>query len=158
MPTTRNDKETNKIGHYVVDELLVEQSVSAIYLAHHENEDSPVFLVTLQPDAAKTGDLADRFQRRAETLAQLEGEALLPLLDHGAFRKRPYATMAYIPGQFLSEQLETVETENPLSNDKAKDKDIESLKLVKQIANVLLATHSTGLFHHDLRPGKYLPR
>lgn len=151
MPTTRNNKESKKIGEYVLDKLLVEQAVSAIYLAHHEKEeDKPVFLVTLQPDAAKTSDLANRFQRRAKTLAQLEDEALLPLLDHGESRKRPYATMAYVPGQFLSERLEAETTASSSPNDKTKD--VESLKLVKQLAAVLLATHPTGLFHHDLRP------
>ena len=149
MPSKRNQKDSdNKISHYLLDELLVEQTVSAIYRAQDEKADNPVFLVTLQPDVAKSGDLTDRFQRRAETLAQLEHETILPLLDYGIDGKRPYAVMAYIPGQFLAERLEAAIPPEP--NDKAKV--IESLKLVNCIAAGLSVAHPTGLIHHDLRP------
>ncbi len=146
--TSRSNKgnNDNKIKQYVLDELLVEHSVSAIYRARHEKTDQPVFLVTLQADAAKSGDLADRFQRRAETLAQLEDETFLPLLDFGTVGKRPFAVMAYVPGQFLAERLESAE--------KPRDKTqiIAALTLVRQLSQILTVAHPSGLIHHDLRP------
>lgn len=149
MPSTQNKPENdNKIGHYMLKELLVEQAVSGIYLAQDEKTEDLVFLLTLQPDAARTSDLAERFRRRAETLAQLEHETILPLLDHGVDGKRPYAVMAYRSGQFLAEYLETASRPDP--NDKAKI--TEALQLVKRIAAGLAVTHPAGLIHHDLRP------
>ncbi len=149
MPSSQNKPENdNKISHYVLKDLLVEQAVSGIYLAHDEKTDKSVFLLTLQPDAVRSGDLADRFRRRAETLAQLEHEAILPLLDYGMDGKRPYAVMAHFPGQFLAEQLKSAAPPEPGN----KAKVITSLNLVKRLAEGLAVSHPTGIIHHDLRP------
>ena len=132
----------------MLNELLVEQAVSSVYLAQDKKTDKPVFLITLQPDAVRSSDLADRFRRRAETLAQLEHDVIPPLLDYGMDGKRPYAIMAHLPGQFLAERLESSPKPDP--QDKAKI--VESLKLVKQLAEAVAITHPAGLIHHDLRP------
>lgn len=149
MPATQNKTDDdNKIGHYKLTNLLVEQAVSGIYLAQDEKTESQVFLVTLQPAAVRAGDLADRFRRRAETLAQLKHDIIPPLLDFGVDGKRPYAVMAQFPGQFLAEALE--KSPKPDPQDKAKI--VESLTLVKQLAAGLAISHPAGLIHHDLRP------
>lgn len=149
MPSTNNKNENaHKISRYLLNSLLVEQAVSAIYLAKDEKSDDTVFLVTLQPEAIKSSDLADRFLRRAETLAQLEHETILPVLDHGLDGKRPYVVMAYLPGQFLAEHLLTSAKPDPTD----KTAVINSLQLVKQLAAGLAVAHPAGLIHHDLRP------
>ena len=148
MPSTQNKTENDKISHYNLNELLLEQAGSSIYLAQDEKTENLVFLVTLQPDAIRSGDLADRFRRRAETLAQLEHDVIPPLLDFGIDGKRPYAVMAHIPGQFLAGHLENSAKPDP----QEKAKIIESLQLVKQLAGGLAVSHPAGLIHHDLRP------
>ncbi len=149
MPSTqKKSDDDNKIGHYKLTKLLVEQTVSGIYLAQDEKTESQVFLVTLQLDASRSGDLADRFRRRAETLAQLDHDVLPPLLDFGMDGKRPYAVMAHFSGQFLAESLENSPKPDP--QDKAKI--VEFLTLVKQLAAGLAISHPAGLIHHDLRP------
>jgi serine/threonine protein kinase len=151
MPSAGSKSENNKkIAHYRLDQLLVEQTVAAIYLAHDEKDDQSVFLVTLQANAAKSGDLVQRFQRRAETVAQLEHETLLPLLDYGLDDKRPFAVMAHLPGQFLATQLENPTANSDDSSDKSET--VAALKLVRQLASGLSVAHPTGLIHHDLRP------
>ncbi len=148
MPSTQNKAENDKIGHYILLELLVEQSISGIYLARDEKTVNLVFLITLQSDAMRSGDIADRFRRRAETLAQLEHDVILPLLDFGVDGKRPYAVMAHIPGQFLAEHLENSAKPDP----QEKAKVIASLQLIKQLAGGLAVSHPAGLIHHDLHP------
>jgi serine/threonine protein kinase len=151
MASTRSNKANeNKISHYVLEELLVEQATSAIYLAQDSKSNETVLLVTLQPDAAKSSDLAERFQRRAETLAQLTHETFLPLTDFGMDGKRPYAVMPHRAGQFLSEKLEASPPHKEDDTDKSKI--IASLQLVKQIASGLSLAHPSGLIHHDLCP------
>lgn len=140
--------ENDKIGHYRLDELLVEQAVSGIYLAQDEETENLVFLVTLQPDAMRSTDLADRFRRRAETLAQLEHEAILPLLDFGVDGKRPYAVMAHRPGTFFANHLEN----RPKPDPQNKEKIVESLTIAKKLAGGLNTSHPAGIIHHDLRP------
>lgn len=148
MASTRNRKENEtQIGPYTLDGLLVEQAYSAIYLAHHAQNNQRLFLVTLQPEAVKTGDLADRFQRRAKTVAQLKHPMLLPLQDFGVDGKRPYAVMPYRAGQFLAEKLAET-TAIPTE----KSEIIANLELVKKLATGLAITHPAGLIHHDLRP------
>ncbi|MAT98162.1 MAG: hypothetical protein CL608_13540 [Anaerolineaceae bacterium] len=148
MPSTQDKAENDKISHYRLNELLVEQAVSSIYLAQDEETENLVFLVTLQPDAMRSTDLADRFRRRAETVAQLAHNVIPPLLDFGVDGKRPYAVMAHRPGQFLAERL----ANNPKPDPQDKTKVIESLTLVRQLAGGLTISHPAGLIHHDLRP------
>ncbi|WP_420644123.1 serine/threonine protein kinase [Candidatus Leptofilum sp.] len=151
MASSRNKKANdNHISHYVLDELLVEQAASAIYLAKNTKTDDAVFLVTLQPEAARATDLSERFQRRAETISQLAHDTLLPLQDFGVDGKRPFAVMPYHTGQFLSEKLD--DTPPPPENTTDKAEIVAALELVKKLALGLSVAHPTGLIHHDLRP------
>lgn len=149
MASIKSKKDNdNTISHYQLIDPLVVQTISAIYLAQDEKTDSKVFLVTLQPEAARSSDLVERFQRRAETLSQLDHPLFPPLLDFGVDGKRPYAVMAHVAGDFLAAQLEN--SAPPPPDDKAKI--IEALNLVKQIAAGFAVSHPNGLIHHDLRP------
>ena len=150
MPSTQNAQANDdKISHYQLKKLLVAQTASAIYLAEDEQWQKDVFLVTLQPEAVESADLAERFKRRVETLAQLDHEIIPALLDHGIDRsKRPYAIMAYQPGQFLAEQLANRAAASPDDTTQI----VAALTLVKQLASGLAVSHPSGLIHHDLRP------
>lgn len=148
MASTHNKQESdNQISHYTLNDLLIEQQVSAVYLAQDGKNGDAVFLLTLQPEAAKSNDLSERFLRRAETLSQLQHESILPLLDYGQDGKRPYAIMPYCSGQFLAAKL--ADSPNP---PEGKTEVITNLNLVKQLAGGLSVTHPNGLIHHDLRP------
>lgn len=150
MASTRKKANDNQIKQFVLEALLVEQAASAIFLAKDTKTNELHFLVTLQPEAAKSNDLSERFLRRAETVSQLEHETLLPLQDFGVDGKRPYAVMPYREGQFLSKKL--ADAPPPPKNDPNKAEIIAELELVNQIAQGLHIAHPTGLIHHDLRP------
>lgn len=148
MASTRNRKSNDsQIGPYTLDDLLLEQPFSAIYLAQHDKTNKPVFLVTMQPEAAKSGDVVERFLRRAETLSQLNHPFLLPLEEYGVDGKRPFAIMPHRTGQFLAEKLAE---DSIVPTDKADV--IANLELVKRLATGLAIAHPAGLIHHDLRP------
>ncbi len=148
MPSVQNkNSNLNQISHYSLQEQLVEQAVSAIYRATDEKTGKPVFLVTLRPEAV-TGDLPDRFLRRAETVAQLAHENILPVVDYGTAEKRPYAIFPYQEGQFLANHPLFLATPDPTDQSHVR----RSIELVQQIAAGLATAHPTGLFHHDLRP------
>lgn len=149
MASTRNQKTDNQISHYLLEEVLVQQAATCIFLAQDTQANKSVFLVTLQQEATKTADLAERFLRRADTLSQLQDEALLPVIDFGSDGKRPYAVLPFHSGQFLAEKMEKM----PPPPEKTDQTDsITKLTLVKQIAESLRISHPAGLFHHDLRP------
>lgn len=148
MPPVQNKKsDLNQISHYSLQEQLVEQAVSAIYRAKDEKTGSTVFLVTLRPEAV-TGDLPDRFLRRAETAAQLEHKNILPLLEYGTAEKRPFATFPYQPGEFLANHPDFQAEPTPDN----KSQVIKAIELVAQLAAALAVAHPTGLIHHNLRP------
>ena len=148
MPPVKNKKsDLNQISHYSLQEVLVEQPFTVIYRATDEKTGKTVFLVTLRPEAV-TGDLPDRFLRRAETAAQLAHENILPISDHGTAEKRPYAVFPYHEGQFLADHPLLTATPDPANHDHV----LRAIELVKQLAAGLAAAHPTGLFHHDLRP------
>ncbi|MCA9917473.1 MAG: protein kinase [Anaerolineales bacterium] len=142
---TTND---NQISRYAIEKLFAENATSAIYLAKDTQTGDSVFLVTLPFEIAKSSEAIERFLRRAETVAQLKHDTLLPISDYGLDGKRPFAIMPYRPGRFLSAKL-AAKTE-PAANNKATV--IANLALVKQIAEGLVLAHPAGLFHHDLRP------
>jgi serine/threonine protein kinase len=148
MPPVKNKKsDLNQISHYSLQAQLVDQAISTIYQATDENTGKPVFLVTLRPEAV-TGDLPDRFLRRAETAAQLTHETILPVIEHGMVEKRPYAILPFQVGHFLAEHPLFAAAPDPADRNHV----LRAIELVKQLAAGLAAAHPTGLFHHDLRP------
>ena len=86
-----------------------------------------------------------RFKREAETIAQLDHPAIVPVYDFGEEDGQPYLVMRYMPGGSLADRLKA----GPLSL-------AEAARLFQRLAPALDEAHAAGIIHRDLKPGNIL--
>ncbi len=86
-----------------------------------------------------------RFAREAETIAQLEHPAIVPVYDFGEENGQPYLVMRMMPGGSLADRLQ----EGPVAVQ-------ETARILDRIGSALDRAHDAGIIHRDLKPGNIL--
>lgn len=87
-----------------------------------------------------------RFAREIEAIRRLQHPGIVPLLDHGEERGRPYLVMRYVRGQ-TCESLGA--RERSLSPSRAAE-------LLVEVARAIHFAHGEGVLHRDLKPANVL--
>lgn len=153
MARDREELSGQQIGNYEVVSHIAARKASDLFLARDVKLERLVFLEVLRVTANEDLDLVDRFGRRMETVAQLKDPHIAAISDIDYTDDGyPYAVIEHFPGVSLAEKLAGLKRENrtlPV---------IESLELMKQIAQGLGVAHSADLIHHDLRPENLMIR
>jgi hypothetical protein len=90
-----------------------------------------------------SGEAAERFDREANTLADLQHPAIVRFLDHGRTPSgKAFLVMEWLDGcgldVLLARQLPPLQ---------------EALELGQRVASALAAVHRAGLIHRDIKPG-----
>lgn len=87
-----------------------------------------------------------RFRREAQAAAALQHPNICPIFDIGEYQGRPYFTMAYIPGETLSDVLKR---EGPFDPRRAGE-------IVRALAQAMAVAHSRDIIHRDLKPANVM--
>ncbi len=133
------------IGRYEIIEKIGDGGMAAVFLAHDPILNRDVAVKVLPPSLLKEDDLIQRFQREAQTIANLEHRAIVPVHDHGKDEQGPYLVMRHMRGGSLYDKLQR----GPLSIKEASD-------VLSRIADALDRAHKAGVIHRDLKPGNIL--
>src|SRR5262245_730584 len=81
-------------GRYIVDRLLGEGGMGAVYVAHHAELSAKRFAVkTLRPELFGKGNLDERFKREAHVLASLNHPGIVSIVDYGIDGDTPIMVM-----------------------------------------------------------------
>jgi serine/threonine protein kinase/LysM repeat protein len=147
------DLSGQQIGNYEIISHIAARKASDLFLARDVKLERLVFLEVLRVTSEEDPDLAERFTRRMETVAQLKDPHIAIISDIDFTEDNfPYAVIEYFPGISLAEKLSLLQRNQetlPV---------IESLELAKQIAQGLGVAHAADLIHHDLRPENIILR
>lgn len=149
----KEDLSGQQIGNYEIESHIAARKASDLFFARDVKLERLVFLEVLRATDEEDEDLSARFRSRMETVSQLKDPHIavvsdLDTTDDGF----PYAVIDYFPGETLADKLAE------LRHDGETLPVIESLELVKQIAQGLGVAHTAGLIHHDLRPDNIMLR
>jgi serine/threonine-protein kinase len=87
-------------------------------------------------------DVRRRFEREAKAAAQLRGQHVVQILDHGVWEGVPYIAMEYLEGEDLNARLERV----------VRLPHAQTVRIVSQVAKGLARAHAAGIVHRDLKP------
>jgi serine/threonine-protein kinase len=87
-------------------------------------------------------DVRRRFEREAKAAAQLRGQHVVQILDHGVWEGVPYIAMEYLEGEDLNARLERV----------VRLPNAQTVRIVSQVAKGLAKAHAAGIVHRDLKP------
>lgn len=143
------DISGTKILHYRIQERVRQRAASDLYLAKDERAHEIVFIEIVHPHSAPA-EINGRFQRRMETVSQLQHDGIAHILEIGTTpNKQAYAVIEYVSGRRLSEVM---------ADPAFQPTPIAALTLVRKIARILQVGHPVGIFHHDLRPKNIMMR
>jgi serine/threonine protein kinase len=134
--------EIGRLGPYRVLAVLGHGRRSVVFRAHDPHIGRLVALKTLAPSLAAIPVARERLLREAQALAALEHSNVITLFMVGMDCGIPFLAMELLEGEALEDRLQR-EGRLPVP---------EVLRIGRQVAEGLAATHARGLVHRDVKP------
>ncbi len=134
-------------GRYELVARLGSGGSSSVWVARDRRTGDDVALKLLDVDRLDGASAAAaRFEREARLLGGIASPHIVRLLDHGAYRGRPYLVMPLLD----AEDLRTIlRRRGPLPPR-------EAIGIAAQVADGLAAAHAHRVVHRDLKPANVL--
>jgi serine/threonine-protein kinase len=115
--------------------------MGSVWLADHLALDIPCAIKFIDREQ-NSPDARRRFEREAKAAAQLRGQHVVQILDHGVWEGIPYIAMEYLDGEDLGARLDRIIRLAPA----------QTVRIVSQVAKGLARAHAAGIVHRDLKP------
>jgi serine/threonine protein kinase len=131
----------NKLGPYLLLEMLDRGGMAVVYKAYDERSNKVVALKLLYPYLLTDPDSVKRFQREAKLITHFDHPNIVTLHEFGDIDGNFYLAMRYMSGGNL---VRLFPQTRPFELDK-------SLKILKQIASALDYAHERNVVHRDLK-------
>lgn len=127
--------------------VLGEGSMATVFLARQSSLRRMVAVKVLRPEFAADDIARRRFEREAQSAAQLLHSSVPVLYGVGRLADGvPYIVMEYVDGRNLADVL--------MANGPLAPKEVG--RIVGAVASALAAAHSQGILHRDVRPANVL--
>ena len=134
------------IPGYVVEGLLGQGGMGAVYLAMAEALGRQVAIKIVLDGRAAKEDARARFRREARVMASVEHPNVVRLYSFGVAGDSDYLVMEYVDGETLAKRLARA---GALSED-------EGLKVLRQMLLGLEAAWEKGIVHRDVKPSNVM--
>jgi serine/threonine-protein kinase len=132
--------------HYVVEELLGQGGMGAVYRARHKSLDSAVAIKVLPVPASVGADELARFRREAMIAAGLQHPNIVPVYEFDIRDDLAFLVMPLIEGVALDRRIQN---EGPMGWAATRE-------LLGQIGGALEFAHERGVVHRDVKPANIL--
>lgn len=134
------------IGRYEVREVLAHGAFGAVYIGFdHQLERKVAIKVPLLQTGQRRESNANAFLREARQLASLTHVNIVTVYDVGLDNDVPFIVSDYLDGMNLNDWLQV---QDPPWQ--------ETVKIVAAIADGLMAAHSQGIVHRDVKPANII--
>jgi serine/threonine-protein kinase len=131
------------VGNYDVTAKLGEGGMGVVYLAEHPVIGRKAALKAIHPEFARNPEVVSRFVTEAKAVNQIGHEHIVDITDFGTTPAGDfYFIMELLQGRSLAEHIER---EAPFPPERA-------LRIARQVAEALQASHEHGVIHRDLKP------
>ncbi|MEZ4405048.1 MAG: serine/threonine-protein kinase [Polyangiales bacterium] len=131
-----------RFGPYVVERLLGQGAMGAVYRATHARLGKPVVLKLLHAQHAGSAEIVRRFEREGRAAAAIRHPHVVDVTDVGEEGGVAYLVMEFLEGESLAAFLERHEG---LAADRSVD-------LLLPVIAAVDAAHAAGVVHRDLKP------
>jgi serine/threonine protein kinase len=133
------------VSHYRITGKLGSGGMGIVYAAEDVRLSRKVALKFLPEESADDPDAERRFQREADTIAQLNHPNICTIYEIDRFEGRAFIAMECVEG---------VNLKTYMSRHRLSTADIVDISL--QIAAALGLAHAKGIVHRDIKPGNIL--
>jgi len=150
MASNRGDLTGRTLGTCVLEKLIGQGGMGAVYLARQMRPTRRVAVKVLLPNTLMSDDVYEaflaRFRREADVVAKLEQVNIMPIYEYGEQDNMAYLVMPYLAGGSLRDVLQR---QGSLSLE-------ETATYLDQAAAALDYAHAQGVVHRDLKPANFL--
>jgi tRNA A-37 threonylcarbamoyl transferase component Bud32 len=126
-------------------DLIGKGGMGEVYKTHHPGLGKTVAVKILPPGLADD-EMRRRFQREAETVAQLEHPNIVKVYDHGETNGTLYMVMEYIDGVDVAG---FIDQNGPMLPEQVQ-------RILADVGSALDLAHSQGLVHRDIKPANVM--
>ena len=131
---------------YAVAERLGAGAFAVVFLVRDEKLKRKLAVKVLSPDVMASHAMLDRFQREAETVAQLSHPNIVPLHFVGRRDDLLYLVMQAIDGGSLADRM-IRQQQLPID---------DASRIFGELAGALAHAHKRGVIHRDIKPENVL--
>ena len=142
---SRGNIQVAVADRYQIGEQIGQGGMATVYLGRDRRHERNVAIKVLRPDVSMAMG-AERFMREIRVLARLQHANILPLFDSGATNDVLYFVMPFVDGESLRALLDR---EGALGL-------VETVRILRQVADALDYAHACGVVHRDLKPENVL--
>lgn len=146
-----NNLVGQQLGDYKLLSKLTSGGMAHIFIGEDVKLGRKAAIKVLLPDMASEDQLlAERFEREARAVAQLEHDNIIPIYQFGEKDGLYFIAMRFIDGNDLSDELRKYrERGQRMPIDRALD-------ILEQVASALDHAHKFGIVHRDVKPSNVL--
>ena len=131
------------LGHYEVIDVIGQGGMGMVFRAVDTKLDRVVALKVMKPRLATNADACRRFKQEAQAMAALEHDHIISIHQVDEDQGVPFFATPLLEGMSLRAYLQHVDRLDLR----------QGLRIARQIALGLAASHENGLIHRDIKPG-----
>ncbi len=136
-------------GNVIIQERLGKGGMGAVYLGRDTKLNVPVAVKVVPFHLVESNpDLVKRFQREAQTAAQIDHPNLMRVYTVDEDRGVHYLVLEFVDGESAAERLKR---EGPLP-------EADALEIAVAAGEALSAAHAEGIIHRDTKPANIMIR
>ena len=137
-------------GRYVIEALLGQGGMSAVYRANDPNLRRPVAIKLIHSHLSSDPEFVRRFEAEAAAVAQLRHPNIVQVFDFNHDDDVYYMVMEYLPGESLQDRLRTLSAANQRFSLTA------AANIIATLADAVAYAHERGTIHRDLKPANVM--
>ncbi len=144
-----NKKTRKNFGRFILKDLLGKGGMALVYTAYDPKIKKEVALKLMDTGLLKDKDLVEKFIREGQAISRINQQypeaPVVKVFEFGRLGSNPvipYIVMEKLKGVSLLDEFKK----------KGKFEPRRAIWIVKRIAEALMATHKTGVYHRDVTP------
>ncbi|MCD6380344.1 protein kinase [bacterium] len=134
------------LRNYIILGEIGSGGMAVVYQGIQLSLNRSVAIKKIHPHLLKQSEYVKRFEREAKTLATLDHQNIVSIIDYGEDKNAYFIVMQYIDGISLRDVISEVGA-LPLEI---------SLGIIEQVINGISYAHQKGIIHRDIKPGNIL--